>query len=503
MMDLINHLSLGFGVALLPMNIFYCFIGALLGTIIGVLPGIGPLATIAMLLPLTFGLPATSALIMLSGIYYGAQYGGSTTAILINLPGESSSAVTTIDGYQMAKRGRAGPALAAAGIGSFFAGTVATILIAVVAQPLTAIALKFGSAEYFSLMVVGLISSIALASGSIVKAIGMICAGLLLGLTGTDIYTGTPRFTFGSTELLDGLDFVAIAVGVFGVSEILRNLETTGSVRETVVKKVENLWPNRSDLKRMIGPSIRGTVVGSFLGILPGGGALLSSFVAYNVEKKVSKNSAEFGKGAIEGVTAPEAANNAGAQTSFIPMLSLGIPSNAVMALMVGAMILQGITPGPNVITKNPDLFWGLIASMWVGNAMLIVLNLPLIGIWVALLRVPYTILFPAIIAFCCIGVYSVQNSSFAVYEVAVSGLIGYLLVKLDCELAPFILGFILGPLLEEHLRRALIISGGDPTVFVTRPISGVLLFLALITLVVVSMPSIAKKREEVFIEED
>lgn len=501
-MDLIHNLGLGFSVALLPMNLFYCFLGAFLGTVIGVLPGIGPLATIAMLLPLTFGLSPTSSLIMLSGIYYGSQYGGSTTAILINLPGESSSAVTTIDGYQMARRGRAGPALAAAGLGSFFAGSVATILIAVVAKPLTAVALSFGPAEYFSLMVVGLISSITLASGSILKAIGMIASGLLLGLTGTDIYTGTPRFTFGSNELLDGLDFVAIAVGVFGIAEIIRNLETA-NVRESIVTKVEGLWPTRDDFKRMIGPSIRGTVIGSLLGVLPGGGALLSSFVAYNVEKKVSKNSAEFGKGAIEGVTAPEAANNAGAQTSFIPMLSLGIPSNAVMALMVGAMIVQGITPGPNVITKNPDLFWGLIASMWVGNAMLIVLNLPLIGIWVALLRVPYTILFPAIVAFCCIGVFSVNNSAFGVYEVTLSGLLGYILVKLDCELAPFILGFILGPMLEEHLRRAMIISSGDPSIFVTRPISAVLLAIALAMLVVVSLPSISKKREEVFVDDD
>ncbi len=501
-MDLLHNLAYGFSVSLLPINLLYCLIGAILGTVIGVLPGIGPLATIAMLLPLTFGLPPTSSLIMLAGIYYGSQYGGSTTAILINLPGESSSAVTTIDGYQMARRGRAGPALAAAGIGSFFAGTVATVLIAMVAKPLTAVALSFGPAEYFSLMTVGLISSIALASGSILKAVGMICAGLLLGLTGTDVYTGQERFTFDTTELLDGYDFVAIAVGVFGIGEILRNLES-GNVRGSIVSNVAGLWPSKSDWKRMIAPSIRGTIIGSFLGILPGGGALLSSFVAYNVEKNVSKHRAEFGKGAIEGVAAPESANNAGAQTSFIPMLSLGIPSNAVMALMVGAMVIQGIQPGPSVITRNPDLFWGLVTSMWVGNAMLIVLNLPLIGIWVALLRVPYNVLFPAIVAFCCIGVYSVGNSEFAVYEVTVAGLLGYLLVKLECEMAPFILGFILGPMLEEHLRRAMILSAGDPTVFVTRPISAVLLAIAVVTLVVVSLPAIAKKRKEVFVEDD
>jgi TctA family transporter len=480
----------------------YCFAGVLLGTVVGVLPGLGPLATVAMLLPLTFGLDPVASLIMLAGIYYGSQYGGSTTAILVNLPGESASAVTTIDGYQMALKGRAGPALAAAALGSFFAGTVATVLIAVVARPLTALALSFGPAEYFSLMVVGLISSIALASGSLIKAIAMICLGLLLGLTGTDIYTGAPRFTFGFTELLDGLDFVAIAVGIYGIGEILRNLEGSDGTPQ-VIAKVTNLWPSRDDLKRMVAPIIRGTAIGSLLGVLPGGGALLSSFVAYNVEKKSSRNAHEFGKGAIEGVAAPEAANNAGAQTSFIPMLALGIPSNVLMALMIGAMIMQGIVPGPNVVSSNPDLFWGLIASMWIGNAMLVILNLPLIGLWVSLLRIPYNILFPAIIAFCCIGVYSVNNSAFAVYLVTISGLVGYLLMKLECEPAPFILGFILGPMLEEHLRRAMLISGGDLSVFVTRPISAGLLAVAAITLFIVSRPSVQKQREEVFVEEE
>lgn len=501
-MELFDNLGLGLSIAVMPVNLFYCFIGVLLGTVVGVLPGLGPLATIAMLLPLTYGLPATSSLIMLAGIYYGSQYGGSTTAILVNLPGESASAVTTIDGYQMALRGRAGPALAAAGLGSFFAGTVATILIALVAQPLTLVALSFGPAEYFSLMVVGLVSSIALASGSLFKAIAMICLGLLLGLTGTDIYTGASRFTFGSIELLDGLDFIAIAVGVYGIGEILRNLEG-GDVKKATIARIENLWPSLRDLKRMVAPAIRGTAIGSMLGILPGGGALLSAFMAYNVEKKVSRNAHEFGKGAIEGVTAPEAANNAGAQTSFIPMLVLGIPSNVVMALMLGAMIMQGIVPGPNVVTSNPDLFWGLIVSMWIGNAMLIILNLPLIGIWVSLLRVPYSILFPAIIAFCCIGVYSINNSAFDVYTVTIAGLVGYMLVKLECEPAPFVLGFILGPMLEEHLRRALIISGGEISVFFTRPISAGLLLLAAIALFVVSRPSVAKRREAIFVEDE
>jgi TctA family transporter len=501
-MDLLDNLGLGLSVALLPANLFYCFVGVLLGTVVGVLPGLGPLATIAMLLPLTYGLPATSALIMLAGIYYGSQYGGSTTAILVNLPGESSSAVTTIDGYQLTLRGRAGPALAAAGLSSFFAGTVATILIALVAQPVTAVALSFGAPEYFSLMIVGLVSSIALASGSLLKAIAMICLGLLLGLTGTDIYSGDSRFTFGRIELLDGIDFVAIAVGIYGIGEILRNLEHDNANRATI-ERITNLWPSLEDFKRMIGPSIRGTAIGSLLGILPGGGALLSSFMAYNIEKKISKNAHEFGKGAIEGVAAPEAANNAGAQTSFIPMLALGIPSNVVMALMIGAMIMQGIVPGPNVITKNPDLFWALIISMWIGNAMLIILNFPLIGIWVKLLRVPYSILFPLIIAFSCIGVYSVNNSAFAIYLVTIAGLIGYILVKLECEPAPFVLGFILGPMIEEHLRRAMIISNGDPTVFVTRPISAALLGVAVVALVVVSRPTVTKRREAVFVEDE
>ncbi|AXV17891.1 hypothetical protein CYG48_19060 (plasmid) [Neorhizobium sp. SOG26] len=501
-MDLLTNLALGFGVAFHPMNLVYCFVGVLLGTVVGVLPGLGPLATIAMLLPLTFGLEPTESLIMLAGIYYGSQYGGSTTAILVNLPGESASAVTTIDGYQMARKGRAGPALAAAAIGSFFAGTVATVLVAVTAKPLTAIALTFGPAEYFSLMVVGLISSIALASGSLVKALAMICLGLLVGLTGTDIYTGAPRFTYGQFELLDGIDFVAVAVGIYGVGEIVRNLESRSGA-QALIAKITSLWPSRDDLRRMIGPSVRGTAIGSMLGVLPGGGALLSSFVAYNVEKKTSRNAAEFGHGAIEGVTAPEAANNAGAQTSFVPMLALGIPSNVVMALMIGAMIMQGIVPGPNVVVNNPELFWGLIASMWIGNAMLVVLNLPLIGLWVSLLRIPYWIMFPAIIAFCCIGVYSVSNSAFAVYTVTISGAIGYFLIKLDCEPAPFVLGFVLGPMLEEHLRRAMLISGGDPGIFVTRPISGGLLLVAAVLLVIVSRPTVARRREEVFVEDD
>ncbi len=501
-MELQSHLVIGLVTALSLSNLLYCFLGVLLGTVIGVLPGIGTATTVAMLLPLTFQLEPTSALIMLAGIYYGSQYGGSTTAILVNLPGEASSAVTTIDGYQMAKKGRAGPALAVAALGSFFAGTVATLLILAVAQPLTSIALRFGPAEYFSLVTVGLVSSVALASGSILNAVAMICLGLLLSLTGTDIYTAIPRLTFGLPQLEGGIDVAAVAAGAFGIGEIIRNSEA-GIVARTSIGQVTSIWPSLDDLKRMIGPAVRGTAIGSFLGILPGSGALLSSFVAYNVEKKVSRNSDEFGKGAIEGVAAPEAANNAGAQTSFIPMLSLGLPSNVVMALMIGAMMMQGITPGPNVVSTHPELFWGLIVSMWIGNIMLVLLNFPLIRIWIKLLTTPSWILYPAIVTFCCIGIYSLANNAFIMYVLLVSGLGGYALVKLGCELPPFILGFILGPMLEEHLRRAMSLSGGDPMIFVTRPISAVLLAIAVIALVVVSLPAVSRKRKEVFVEED
>jgi len=499
-MELFDHLALGFSVAFTMQNLLYCFVGCVLGTLIGVLPGLGPVATIAMLLPITFGLPPVSALIMLSGIYYGAQYGGSTTAILINLPGESSSVVTALDGHQMAKQGRAGAALATAALGSFFAGTVATFLLALFAPPLAEVALQFGPPEYFSLMVLGLIASVTLASGSVVKALAMIVLGLLLGLSGQDIYTGAPRFTFDLPELADGFDFVAVAMGMFGIGEIIRNLEDE-SQRSLVAAKVKSLMLTWPEFKQIIPPVLRGTILGSFLGILPGGGAMLSSFASYSIEKKISKNPGRFGKGAIEGVAGPESANNAGAQTSFIPMLTLGIPSNPVMALMIGALIIQGITPGPNVVTDKPDLFWGVIASMWIGNFMLVLLNLPLIGMWVRLLTVPYHILFPAIIAFCCIGVYSVNNNTFDVYAMALFGVMGYLLVKLDCEPAPLLLGFVIGPMLEEYLRRAMLISRGDPMVFLTRPISATLLLLAAAALVVVLLPSVSKTREEAFKE--
>jgi putative tricarboxylic transport membrane protein len=501
-MDIIASLGLGFSVAFDPMNILYCFIGVLLGTLVGVLPGIGPTATIAMLLPITFSLSPAGALIMLAGIYYGAQYGGSTTAILINLPGESSSAVTAIDGYQMAKNGRAGPALATAALGSFFAGTVATLLLAFFAPPLARAALNFGAPEYFALIVLGLLVSIALAHGSILKALAMIVLGLLLGMVGQDIYTGTPRFTFGIRELFSGLNFVSVAVGVFGVAEILRNLEDEKG-RDVMVKSVKNLWLTRDDFRRIIGPVLRGTGLGSLLGVLPGGGHILSSFASYSAEKRLSRNPQEFGHGAIEGVAGPESANNAAAQTSFIPLLTLGIPAHPVMALMVGAFILQGITPGPNVINDQPALFWGIIASMWIGNILLVLLNLPLIGLWVKMLSIPYRALFPAIVLFACIGCFSINQNIFDVYAIGFFGVVGYILIRFGCEPAPLLLGFVLGPLLEEHLRRAMIISRGDPTVFITRPISATLLGLALLAVIVAVLPSIRKKRKEVFVEED
>ncbi len=501
-MDLLANLALGFETALNPYNVLYCFVGVLLGTLVGVLPGIGPTATIAMLLPITFSFEPVTALIMLAGIYYGAQYGGSTTAILINLPGESSSAVTAIDGYQMARQGRAGPALATAALGSFFAGTVATVILAVAAPPLARAALNFGAPEYFSLIVLGLLASIALAHGSILKALGMIVLGLLLGMVGQDIYTGTPRFTFGYFELYSGINFVSVAVGVFGVAEILRNLENETS-RQVMIKKISNLWLTKADFKRIAAPVVRGTVLGSVLGVLPGGGHVLSSFASYSLEKRLSKTPEEFGKGAIEGVAGPESANNAAAQTSFIPLLTLGIPAHPVMALMIGAFIIQGITPGPNVIKDEPELFWGIIVSMWVGNVMLVLLNLPLIGLWVKLLSIPYKVLFPAIIAFACIGCYSINMNVFDVYAIVVFGLFGYVLVKLGCEPAPLLLGFVLGPLLEEHLRRAMIISRGDPMIFLERPISATLLGLAAVAVILAVLPSIRKKREEVFVEED
>src|SRR5213083_1984786 len=501
-MDLLQHLSLGFGVALTAVNLMYAFIGVLLGTLIGVLPGIGPVATIAMLLPTTYALQPVSALIMLAGIYYGAQYGGSTTSILLNMPGETSSAVTCLDGYQMARKGQAGAALAIAALGSFFAGCVATVFVATVAIPLSELALKFGPAEYFSLMVLGMIGAVVLAHGSLLKAIAMIVLGLLFGIVGTDVNSGMARFSFGVPELTDGIGTAQIAVGVFGFAEILMSLSQKEN-RDVLQQKLTSLMPNREERRRAIPAVIRGTTIGSLLGVLPGGGALLASFAAYGLEKKVSKRPEEFGKGAVEGVAGPESANNAAAQTSFIPLLTLGIPPNAVMALMVGAMTIHGIVPGPQVMQKQPDLVWGMIASMWIGNLMLIIINLPLVGIWVRLLRVPYRLMFPSIVIFCAIGIYSINNAPVDVVLAGAFGLLGYWLIKHDFEPAPLLLGMVLGPLMEENLRRALLISRGDWSVFLTRPLSAVLMAIAAALLVLAVLPTLRKKRDEVFVESE
>lgn len=501
-MELLSNLLLGFETALSLTNLAYCFFGVFLGTAIGVLPGLGPLATISILLPITFGLPPVSSLIMLAGIYYGAQYGGSTTAILVNLPGESASVVTALDGYQMARKGRAGVALATSAIGSFFAGTVATFIIVLFAPPLTEVALKFGPSDYFSLMVLGLVASIVLAHGSLLHALGMVVLGLILGIVGTDVNSGVTRFTFGFPEVADGINFVIIAMGIFGLGEIIANLQNE-STRSILSSRITGLMPTRDDWRKMTGPILRGTALGSILGILPGGGAMLASFASYAFEKKVSRTPEEFGHGAIAGVAGPESANNAGAQTSFIPMLTLGIPSNPVMALMIGALVIQGIQPGPSVIVEQPALFWGLIVSMWVGNLMLLVLNLPLIGLWVKLISVPYHFLYPAILVFCAIGVFSLSNTTFDIYLMAIFALVGYILRKIDCEPAPLLLGFILGPMMEEYLRRALLLSRGDPYVLVTEPISATMLVAALVLLVLVAAPVARKAREEAFREEE
>lgn len=497
-MELFDGLMLGLGVAVNPMSLMLCLLGVTLGTLVGVLPGIGPAATIAMLLPITLTLDPIYALIMLAGIYYGAQYGGSITAILVNLPGEPSSAVTAIDGYQMAKKGRAGAALSIAAIGSFVAGTIATLVIAVASPALSQIALRFGAPEFFSLTMLGIIMVVVLAQGSALKGLGMAVIGLILGLVGTDVFTAQTRFIYGINEFRSGIDFIAVTIGVFGLAEIMRNLE--GNEAESRRSHViSSLLPTREEFKRSIGPILRGTGIGSVLGVLPGGGAFLSSFASYAVEKRLSKHPEQFGHGAIEGVAGPESANNAGAQASFIPMLTLGIPSNAVMALMIGAMIVQGIQPGPRVIATQPELFWGLIASMWIGNVMLIVLNLPLVGIWVRLLKIRYSILFPGILAFCCIGTFSANGLEIELYVLAIAGLAGYLFVRLGCAPAPFLLGFVLGPMVEEHFRRAMLISQGDASVFFTRPISAALLLLALGLAATIFVPALLNWRKDVF----
>src|SRR5919201_733247 len=487
-METLSNLAFGLGVALSWQNILYCFIGCFLGTLVGVLPGIGPVATVAMLLPFTFGLGPAPALIMLAGIYYGAQYGGSTTAILITIPCESSSVVTTLDGYQMARRGRAGPALGIAAIGSFVAGCIATLLVAYFAPPLAELALKFSPAEYFSLMIFGLIAAVVLARGSLIKAIAMVCFGILLGLIGTDVNSGVNRFAFGQFELADGVGFVALAMAFFGITDVVLNLEHKEK-QQVFTSRIGSVLPTLADLRTCFWSIVRGTGLGSLLGVLPGGGALLAAFAAYMLEKKIAKPPRAFGDGDIRGVAAPESANNAGAQTSFIPMLTLAIPSNPTMALMIGALMIQGIAPGPQVMTERPELFWGLIASMWIGNLMLLVLNLPLVGVWARLLILPYRILYPAILLICCIGVYSINKSSLDVLIASLFGLVGFLLYRLRCEPAPLLLGFILGPMIEENMRRALLLTKGDFSVFVTRPISLSFLAMTAALIVVLAAP--------------
>jgi len=499
--DFLNNLATGFSAALTLQNVGFALLGCLLGTLIGVLPGIGPIPAIAMLLPITFQLEPLPSLIMLAGLYYGAQYGGSTTSILVNIPGEAASIVTCIDGHQMAKQGRAGSALAVAALGSFFAGCVGTVFIAAFGPPLASFAQEFNSPDYFSLMVLGLTTAVVLAHGSVIKAVAMVMVGLLFGLVGTDVNSGLTRYTFGISAIWEGIDFLPLVIGMFGVVEIIRNLESTTLPRAAVTAGFRDVWPTMKDFHESWPAVLRGTGLGSILGILPGGGAVLASFAAYTVEKKIAKDPSRFGKGAIEGVAGPEAANNAAAQTSFIPLLTLGLPSNAVMALMMGAMIIQGIQPGAAVMTKAPELFWGMVASMWIGNLMLLVLNLPMIGVWVKLLSVPYRLLYPAILLFCIIGVYSINTNVEQLILMALFAAFGYLLYKFGCEPAPLVLGFILGPLMEENLRRSLVISRGDPMVFLERPISAVLLAMTVAVIALIVLPQFRKTREEAFQE--
>lgn len=501
-MEIFDHLATGFLAAGSLENLMFCLTGVVLGTLIGVLPGIGPIPALAILLPITFGLDPLSSLIMLAGIYYGAQYGGSTTSILVNMPGEASSVVTCIEGHQMARRGRAGAALAIAALGSFFAGTVGTIFIAAFGPPLAALARQFNSPDYFALMLLGLVMAVVLAHGSVLKAVAMVLMGLLLGLVGTDVNTGLTRYTFGLNGLWEGIDFLPLVLGLFGIVEIIRNLENPPAPREAISTRMRDLWPTGKEFREAYPAVLRGTGLGSLLGVLPGGGAVLAAFASYTLEKKISKNPGKFGTGAVEGVAGPESANNAAAQTSFIPLLTLGIPSNPVMAIMMGAMIIQGIQPGAAVMTTRPELFWGMVASMWIGNLMLVIINLPMIGIWVKLLSVPYRLLYPAILLFCAIGVYSTSTEPFMMVLMIVFTAFGYLLHKLGCEPAPMVLGFILGPLMEENLRRSLVISRGDPMIFLERPISATLLVVTVLMIALIIFPQFRRTREEAFQEE-
>ena len=495
-MDLLANLQVGFGIALSPLNMLYCALGVLLGTLVGVLPGIGTVTTVAMLLPITFSLPAEAAVILLAGIYYGAQYGGSTTSILVNMPGEASSVVTTIDGHKMAQDGRAGPALGIAAIGSFIAGCAATLLVAMFAPALAQVALQFDPAAYFSLMCFGLIGAVVIANGAVIKSVAMVALGLAFGLVGPDLNSGTVRYSLGLPALADGIEFVPVALGIYGIAEVAYNLEKQGKLG-SVFNRIGRIWPSLADIRSCLGSIARGTAIGSVLGLLPGGGALLASFAAYTVEKSVAPPPRNFGNGDIRGVAAPESANNAGAQTSFVPMLTLGLPSNPTMALMIGALVIQGITPGPRVMIDRPELFWGLIASMWIGNLMLLVLNLPLVGLWINLLRIPYRLMFPAIVVFCAVGAFVVNNSFGDVIVMAFFGVFGYVVLKMGCETAPFILAFVLGPLMEQYFRRAMLISRGDLTVLVTEPLSLAFLLASLGLLGVLVIPHARRMRRQ------
>ena len=500
-MELLNYLGIGLSVALQPVNLFYCFVGVFIGTLVGVLPGIGPVGAMSLLLPTTFKATPEAAIIMLAGIYYGAMYGGSTTSILVNIPGEAASVVTCLDGYQMARQGRAGPALGIAAFGSFIAGTLSILGLMFLAPPLSKFALRFGPPEYFTLMVLGLTILIYLAHGSMPKALIMAGFGIILGLVGLDSINARPRFTFGKMELIDGVGLVPIVMGLFGVSEVLLNIEQV--VRRDVLKtRVKGLLPTVKDWRDSTGPIARGSLLGFFLGILPGGGAVISSFISYAVEKRISKHPERFGTGAIEGVAGPESANNAATGGAFIPLMTLGIPPNVIMAMLLGAFMIHGVTPGPLMMKQNPGIFWGVIVSMYIGNIMLLILNLPLITIWVQVLKVPYKILFPLILLFCLIGVYSVNNVVFDIYIMLIFGIMGYLMKKFGYEGAPLVLAFVLGPLMENNLRKSLIMSQGDFTIFLARPLAAASLIVALFLLISPIIPRMGKKRKEIPKEE-
>ena len=499
-MDILSSVMQGLGVALLPINLLYCFIGVFIGTLVGVLPGIGPVTAMSLLLPVTLSGTPEAGIIMMAGIYYGSMYGGSTTSILVNIPGEATSVVTCLDGHQMALQGRAGPALGMAAMGSFIAGTLAVVGLMLVAPSLARFAVAFGPAEYFSLMVLGLVILTFLTQGSMLKSLLMACVGTVIGLIGLDSINAQARLTFGRMELYDGIGLIPVVMGLFGVAEVLTNIERPIQ-RSIIGQKIRNLLPNLADWKASAGPIGRGTILGFFLGIIPGGGAVIASFASYALEKRLSKTPERFGKGAIEGVAGPEAANNSAAGGAFIPLLTLGIPPNVVMALLLGAFIIHGLQPGPLLMTQNPGIFWGVIASMYIGNVMLLVLNLPLIGMWVQLLRLPYNVLFPLILLFSIVGVYASGNNVFDVAVMMAFGVLGYLMRKIGYEAAPLVLAFVLGPMLENNLRKALILSQGELTTFVERPISAACLAIAAALLVAPLIPALRRRRVRVAVE--